>query len=70
MTSKMFICRESFWAPVDGTPQPFIEGKTLVSEDSDVYRLHPDKFRLAEAQYRSDAEQATAGPGEKRAVKV
>ena len=70
MGSRMFVCRESFFATVDGVPRPFVAGKTLVSEDSDVYRLHPERFREAVAQYRSDAEQATAAPGERRAVKL
>jgi len=67
---KMFICRESFWTPVDGIPQSFVEGRTLVSDDSEIYRLHPEKFRLAVAQYRGAVEQATDAPGEKRTVKV
>ena len=67
--TKMFICKEPFWANVDGTPA-LINTSTLVSEDSDVYRRFPQFFRVAEATFRSDTEQATAAPGERRSVKV
>ena len=70
MSNTVFICTESFWANVNGVSELFTEGRTLVSEDSDIYRRFPDKFKPAEAQYRSDVEQATGGPGERRAVKV
>jgi len=66
----MMICRESFWTTVDGKSELIREGRTLVSEDSDIYLRFPEKFMEAEAQYRSDVEQATAAPGERRVVKV
>ncbi len=70
MATRTMVCRESFWTNVDGTSQLFTEGKSFVSEDSDIYQRFPQNFRPAEDVYRSESEQATSAPGEKRAVKL
>lgn len=70
MAIQMYLCTESFWANIRGTAELFTAGKTLVSGDSEAYRRFPQHFRPAEESVRSDVEQATRAPGEKRHTKV
>lgn len=70
MATELMVCKETFWTTVDGVRQLFTAGRTHVTSDSNVCLRFPDRFKVAEAQYRSDVEEATAAPGERRAVKV
>ena len=68
---KIMMCRENFWANVDGVAQLFEYGRTMVSDDSDIYLRFPDKFVIAEPHFqRDDVEAATAAPGERRGTSI
>jgi hypothetical protein len=70
MPNKVYVCTETFWANLDGTPQLFRRDITLVSEDDNVYKQFPGNFKLAESKFRDDVESATQAPGEKRRIKL
>lgn len=48
---------------IDGKIENIIEGRTIVSRNSALYRAFPNKFKPVE---RPAVEQATSAPGEKR----
>lgn len=62
---QLYVATDSFVADVDGVPQTFSEGKTLVREGHEILERMPHLFRLAKAHY--EVEQMTAAPGERRA---
>lgn len=64
----MYIAVKDEVIQADGVTQTLKAGVTLVSEDSEAYRLHPDLFERADTQ--RGVEQATAAPGELREVSV
>jgi hypothetical protein len=68
--SRMFIATEAFWAK--DIAYPVHKDVTIVSEDSDLYKRFPQYFRevAPDDQVGGGVEQATAGPGEKRAVSI
>ena len=65
LIGQLYVASESFVADVDGVPQAFSEGKTLVREGHEILERMPHLFKPARAHY--EVEQATAAPGEKRA---
>jgi hypothetical protein len=60
---EFFVARSSGVVKINGKPEYYVVGKTIVHRDSDMYKAIPDRFRPVE---RSAVEQATAAPGEKR----
>jgi hypothetical protein len=65
----MYVATETFFVTIDGAEVRVLRGKTLVDEDTELYRRYPDKFKPAEAHFRAPVEAATAAPGEKRGAK-
>ena len=58
-----FVAITSGVYKVDGKPEFFVRGRTIVHADSPLYKAHPDLFRPVE---RPSVEMATAAPGQSR----
>lgn len=60
---EYFVATTSGVLKVDGKPETFLRGRTIVHRDSPLYRAYPKFFKPVE---RPESEQATAAPGERR----
>lgn len=63
---QFYIARETFW--VHGIDHPIIAGETRVQAGHALLKSHPGAFEPVAATRHFDVEQATAAPGERRAV--
>lgn len=68
--ANLYIAKETFVAHIDGVPTVVNAGQTLVDENHELYKRFSPMFKPAEGHYRSEVEQATQAPGEKRTVKA
>jgi hypothetical protein len=59
------VATETFRAVVNGFSDLFTAGETIVDEDHEAVRAHPDKFAPVRAE-RPEVEDASAAPGVKR----
>jgi hypothetical protein len=59
------VATETFRAVVNGYSDLFTAGETIVDEDHEAVRAHPDKFQPVHRD-APEVEQATQAPGEKR----
>ncbi len=64
---RLYVATETF--AIDGH-RTITKNVTRVREGHPLLTQYPQFFRVADAHYEWDVEQATAGPGEGRGVKV
>ena len=60
---EFFVARSSGVVKINGKPEYYVVGKTIVHRDSDLYKAIPSRFVPVD---RPGVEQMTAAPGEKR----
>jgi len=66
----VYVANQTFVADVDGVPQTFKRGVTLVREGHSVMKGREQYFDLRKDVVHWEVEAATAAPGEKRGTKA
>jgi hypothetical protein len=66
---EMMVATETFFASVDGASRRIVRGVDRVRSDHPLVRSNPGYWEPVRVTIGDDVEQATAGPGEKRAAR-
>jgi hypothetical protein len=60
---EFFVARSSGVVKINGKPEYYVRGQTIVHRDAALYKAIPERFQPVD---RPEVEQTTAAPGERR----